>query len=60
MGIEKVSASEPLITHRKELDAVKTGVAFVSQDQSEGDLFTAQMAAGVKAVRVRYRRLHGT
>jgi hypothetical protein len=47
VGIEKVSESEPLMTHRKELDAVETGGADRSSDQSEGNLFTAQTAAGV-------------
>ena len=60
VGIEKVSESEPLMTHRKELDAVKTGGARYFQDQSEGNLFTAQMTAGVKAARVRYGLWHGT
>jgi len=55
-----VNKSEPLMTHRKELDAVKTGGAFIFQDQSEGNLFTAQTAAGVQAARTRYRLLHGT
>jgi hypothetical protein len=42
-----VSASEPLITHRKDLDAVETGGARNFRDKSESDLLTAQMAAGV-------------
>ena len=60
VGIEKVSASEPLITHRKDPDAVKTGGGKIPQDQPESDLFIAQVAAGVQAARVRYRLLHGT
>jgi hypothetical protein len=60
VSIEKVSASEPLMTHRKERDAVETGGAFISQDQSEGYLITAQTAAGVQAARGLYRLLHGT
>ena len=47
VGVEKVSESEPLMTHRKESDAVETGGADRSLDQSEGNLFTAQTAAGV-------------
>ena len=47
VGIEKVSASEPLITHRKDLDAVETGGARNSRDKSESDVLTAQTAAGV-------------
>ena len=45
--IEKVSESELPMTHRKERDAVETRSAGCSSDQSEGNLFTAQMAAGV-------------
>ena len=45
-----MSASEPLMTHRKSLqEAVKTEGDKYSQDKSEGDLFTVQTAAGVKA-----------
>ena len=47
VGIEKVSESEPPMTHRKERDAVETRSAGRSSDQSEGNLFTAQTAAGV-------------
>jgi hypothetical protein len=47
VGVEKVSASELLITHRKDPDAVETGGARFSRDQSESDLLTAQTAAGV-------------
>jgi len=45
--IEKVSESEPPMTHRKESDAVETVGASRPPDQSEGNLFTAQTAAGV-------------
>ena len=50
MSTEKMSASEPLMTHRKSpKDAVKTEGDRFSQDKSESDLFTVQAAAGVKA-----------
>ncbi len=50
VSTEKMSASEPLMTHRKSLkDAVKTEGYKFSQDKSESDLFTVQTAAGVKA-----------
>lgn len=46
----KMSASEPLMTHRQSPKvAVKTGGDRFSRDQSGGNLFTVQMAAGVKA-----------
>ncbi len=32
VGVEKVNESEPPMTHRKELDAVKTGGVFFFQD----------------------------
>ncbi len=45
-----MSASEPLMTHRKSLkEAVKTEGDRFSQDKSEGNLFTVHTAAGVKA-----------
>jgi hypothetical protein len=45
-----MSASEPLITHRKSLKkAVKTEGDKFSQDKPEGNLFTVQVVAGVKA-----------
>lgn len=44
-----MSASEPLMTHRKSLnEAVKTEGDKFSQDKSEGHLFTVQTAVGVK------------
>lgn len=49
VSTEKMSASEPLMTHRKSLkEAVKTEGDRFSQDKSEGNLFTVQTAAGVK------------
>jgi hypothetical protein len=45
--VEKVSESELPMTHRKERDAVETRGAGRTSDQSEGNLFTAQTAAGV-------------
>jgi len=44
-----MSASEPLMTHRKSLkEAVKTECDSFTQDKSEGYLFTVQAAVGVK------------
>lgn len=45
-----MNASEPLMTHRQSpKNAVKTQSDPFSADQSEGNLLTVQMAAGVKA-----------
>ena len=50
VGTEKMSVSEPLLTHRESLnEAVKTEGDRFSQDKSEGNLFTVQAAVGVKA-----------
>ena len=44
-----MSASEPLMTHRKSLkEIVKTESEGFSQDKSERYLFTVQAAVGVK------------
>ncbi len=46
---EKMSASEPLMTHRKTLNiTVKTEGDGFPQDKSERNLFTGQTAVGVK------------
>jgi len=50
VSTEKMSASEPLMKHRQSLKAaVKTGGDPFLQDKPEGNLFTVQAAAGVKA-----------
>jgi len=50
VSTEKMSASEPLMTHRKSLiEAVKTEIDNLSQEKPEGYLFTVQVAVGVKA-----------
>ena len=50
MSTEKMSVNEPLMTHRQsQQEAVKTEGDRFSQDKSEGNLFTVQTAAGVKA-----------
>lgn len=47
---EKMSASEPLMTHRESRnEAVKTGGEGSPQDKPEGNLITVQAAVGVKA-----------
>ena len=52
--------SEPLMTCRKFQEVVKTGVYPVLREESGGNLFTAQMATGIKAARTRSRLLCGT
>lgn len=44
----EMNASEPLLKCRKRRDVVKTGGSSLSRDKSEGHLFTAQSAAGMK------------
>ena len=54
------NVSEPPMTCRKRRDDAKTGGESLTRDQSGGNLFTAQMASGIKAARTRSRRLCGT
>ena len=58
--VEEMSESEPLMTHRKALDAVETGGEDNFRDEPESHLFTAQAAAGVKAASSRYWLRCGT
>ncbi|MGB5830732.1 MAG: reverse transcriptase domain-containing protein [Thiohalocapsa sp.] len=54
------NASEPLMRCRKRRDDVKTGGQSLTRDQSGRNLFTAQMASGMKAARMRSRHMCGT
>lgn len=54
------NASEPLMRCRKRRNDVKTGGLSLTRDQSGRNLFTAQMASGIKAARMRSRHLCGT
>jgi len=49
VSTEKMSVSEPLMTHRQSLkETVKTESEGFSQDKPERHLFTVQAAVGVK------------
>ena len=47
----EASASELLMRCRNEKDDVKTGGLTIFQDESEGNLFTAWAASGIKVAR---------
>lgn len=44
----EMNVSEPLLNCRKRMDVVKTEGLSLTRDKSGGNLFTAQMAAGMK------------
>ena len=46
--IKEMSASEPLMRCRKNMDGVKTGVLDEFQDKSRGHLLTVWAASGIK------------
>jgi len=52
--------SEPLMTCRKLLDDIETGVEAVFREESGGYRSTAQMVSGMKAARARLRLPCGT
>jgi len=45
----ETNTSEPLIKCRKRRDVIKTGRESLARDKSGGNLFTAQMVAGMEA-----------
>ena len=45
----ETNVSEPLMTCRKRRDGVKTGGQSLIRDKSGGNLFTVQVASGMKA-----------
>ena len=45
--VKKMSASEPLMTYRKNRDDVKTGGAWLPQDKPKGSLLIAWVASGI-------------
>ncbi|MGH7573408.1 MAG: reverse transcriptase domain-containing protein, partial [Gemmatimonadota bacterium] len=57
---EKASESEPLMTCRKRIDDIETGVESLSRDEPGGDLLTAQAVSGIKAARAQLRLWCGT
>ena len=58
--VEKASVSEPLMTCRKLMDDIETGVEAMLRDESGGYRSTAQMVSGMKAARARLRLPCGT
>jgi hypothetical protein len=50
---EKANASEPLMTCRKLLDDIETGVEAVPRDEPGGSLLTGQAVSGMKVARAR-------
>jgi hypothetical protein len=58
--IVKASANEPLLTCRKAVDDIRTGVGKRLRDEPEGYLSTALVVSGMKRARARSRLLHGT
>jgi hypothetical protein len=52
--------SEPLMTCRKRIDDIETGVQLLPWDESGGCLFIGQMVSGTKVARARFRRQCGT
>jgi hypothetical protein len=51
----KANESEPLMTCRKRIDDIKTGVQLLPRDESGGCLSIGQMVSGTKVARVRFR-----
>ena len=49
MWIKETNVSKPLMMCRKRRDGVKTEGQSLTRDESGGDLFTAQVASGMKA-----------
>ena len=49
MSDTETNTSEPLRNCRKRRDAIKTRGVSLTWDESEGDLFTDQAVAGMKA-----------
>jgi hypothetical protein len=45
---KKTNESEPLLTRRKGIDDIKTGVMPIPRDEPGGDLFTGQAVSGVE------------
>lgn len=56
----KANVSEPLLTCRKRIDDIETGVQLLPWDRSGGCLFIGQMVSGMKVARARFRRQCGT
>ena len=57
---EKANVSEPLMTCRKSIDDIETGVQSLPRDEPGGYLLTALVVSGTKVARARVRRRCGT
>lgn len=55
-----MSGSELLMTCRKRIDDIETGVESLLRDGPGGYLFTAQAVSGIKAARAQFRLWCGT
>jgi hypothetical protein len=58
--ITKASASEPLMTCRKRIDGIETGVELLLRDEPGGCLLTGQVVSGMKVARAWSGLLCGT
>jgi hypothetical protein len=56
VGTGKANVSEPLLTCRKRIDDIRTGVQLLPRDEPGGYLSTALVVSGMKVARVRFRR----
>ena len=56
----KANVSEPLLTCRKRIGDIRTGVQLLPRDKSGGSLSTGQVVSGTKVARARFRRWCGT
>lgn len=57
---KKANASEPLMTCRKRIDDIETGVELLPRDEPGGDLPTAQAVSGMEVARAWLRLRCGT
>ena len=56
----KANVSEPLLTCRKRMDDIRTGVQLLPWEEPGGYLLTALVVSGMKVARARFRRRCGT
>jgi hypothetical protein len=56
----KANVSEPLLTCRKRMDDIRTGVQLLPWEEPGGYLLTALVVSGMKVARARFRRQCGT
>ncbi len=56
----KANVSEPLLTCRKRIGDIRTGVQLLPREKPGGYLLTALVVSGMKVARARFRRQCGT